>query len=219
MRKRKILIAEDHPVFRDGLVGLLKSLPEFELVGEAQTGEEAIQLADAERPDLILMDINMPGINGIEASREIIAKHPRTGILILTMFDDDHSVFAAMRSGARGYLLKDASQQEIVRAIVAVGEGEAIFSSAIARRMMYYFDTMNKKPGADVFPELTAREREILDWIARGGNNAEIAKQLGIASKTMRNYVSNILSKLHAADRAHAIVMAREAGLGKRDPS
>jgi len=215
IRKWKLLIAEDHPIFRDGLAALVGSMQDIELAGQAETGEEAVRLADECRPDIILMDINMPGINGIEATRRILALHPETAILIITMFDDDHSVFAAMRAGARGYLLKEASQKEIVRAVAAVVEGEAIFSPAIARRMMYYFDTLTKKPSPVVFPELTEREREILDWIAKGLNNADIAKQLGIATKTMRNYVSNILSKLHAADRAHVIVMAREAGFGQ----
>ncbi len=215
----KIVFAEDHPLFRDGLASMLQTMSEVELVGQATTGEEAIKLAKQLNPDIVLMDINMPGINGIQACREIISNHPNIGILMLTMFDDDHSVFAEMRAGARGYLLKEATHPEILRAIIAVGEGEAIFSPSIARRMMYYFDPMNKKPDTDIFPELTEREREILDWIARGLNNVDIAKELGIAHKTIRNNVSNILNKLQATDRAQAIVMAREAGLGKRDSS
>jgi DNA-binding NarL/FixJ family response regulator len=161
------------------------------------------------------MDLNLPKMSGIEATKQIIQKQPTIGILVLTMYDDDSSVFAAMRAGARGYLLKEANRNEIIRAIHAVGDGEAIFSPSIARRMMYYFEAKSKQAQVDAFPQLTEREREVLDHIARGENNAEIARVLGLNQKTVRNHVSNILSKLHASDRAHAIIMAREAGLGK----
>nr|WP_263323670.1 response regulator transcription factor [Neobacillus sp. Marseille-Q6967] len=211
----RILIVEDHPMFRDGLLRMLETAEDFEVVGEAATGEEAIQLADQLKPDIILMDINLPKISGIEATKQIVHKHPETGILVLTMYDDDSSVFAAIRAGARGYLLKEANRNEIVRAIQAVGEGEAIFSPAIARRMMYYFEAKTKQVQPAVFPQLTEREREVLDHIARGKNNADIASVLGLNQKTVRNHVSNILSKLHASDRAQVIIMAREAGLGK----
>lgn len=217
--KKKLLIVEDHPMFRDGLAAVLRTMPGIELAGLARDAEEAVRMAGELEPDLVLMDIHLPGINGIEATRRIVSQRPETRILILTMFDDDQSVFAAMRAGARGYLLKEATPAEIMRAIDAVGQGEAIFSPSIARRMMFYFETLQPKAEPDVFPELTDREREILGWIAKGMNNSEIAKQLGIAQKTMRNYVSIILSKLQAADRAQAIVMAREAGLGGRDLS
>lgn len=217
--KKKLLIVEDHPMFRDGLAAVLRTMPGIELAGLARDAEEAVRMAGELEPDLVLMDIHLPGINGIEATRRIVSRRPETRILILTMFDDDQSVFAAMRAGARGYLLKEATPAEIMRAIDAVGQGEAIFSPSIARRMMFYFETLQPKAEPDVFPELTDREREILGWIAKGMNNSEIAKQLGIAQKTMRNYVSIILSKLQAADRAQAIVMAREAGLGGRDLS
>lgn len=211
----RILLVEDHPMFRDGLARMLESVEEFEVVGEAVTGEEAVQLAQQLRPHIILMDLNLPKMSGIEATKQIIHKQPETGILVLTMYDDDSSVFAAMRAGARGYLLKEANRNEIIRAIQAVGDGEAIFSPSIARRMMYYFEAKSKQVQVDVFPQLTEREREVLDHIARGENNAEIANVLGLSQKTVRNHVSNILSKLHASDRAHAIIMAREAGLGK----
>lgn len=217
--KKKLLIVEDHPMFRDGLAAVLRTMPGIELAGLARDADEAVRMAGELEPDLVLMDIHLPGINGIEATRRIVSRRPETRILILTMFDDDQSVFAAMRAGARGYLLKEATPAEIMRAIDAVGQGEAIFSPSIARRMMFYFETLQPKAEPDVFPELTDREREILGWIAKGMNNSEIAKQLGIAQKTMRNYVSIILSKLQAADRAQAIVMAREAGLGGRDLS
>lgn len=211
----RILLVEDHPMFRDGLARMLESVEEFEVVGAAVTGEEAVQLAQQLRPNIILMDLNLPKMSGIEATKKIIQKQPETGILVLTMYDDDSSVFAAMRAGARGYLLKEANRNEIVRAIQAVGDGEAIFSPSIARRMMYYFESKSKQVQVDVFPQLTEREREVLNHIARGENNAEIASVLGLNQKTVRNHVSNILSKLHASDRAHAIIMAREAGLGK----
>jgi DNA-binding NarL/FixJ family response regulator len=211
----RILLVEDHPMFRDGLARMLDSVEEFEVVGEAVTGEEAVQLAQQLKPNIILMDLNLPKMSGIEATKQIIQDQPDIGILVLTMYDDDSSVFAAMRAGARGYLLKEANRNEIIRAIHAVGDGEAIFSPTIARRMMYYFEAKSKQVQVDVFPQLTEREREVLDHIARGKNNAEIAIVLGLNQKTVRNHVSNILSKLHASDRAHAIIMAREAGLGK----
>jgi len=184
-------------------------------VGEAATGEEAVKLAEQLKPNIILMDINLPKMSGIEATKRIVPTMPDIGILVLTMYDDDSSVFAAMRAGARGYLLKESNRNEIVRAIQAVSEGEAIFSPAIARRMMFYFEAKMKVTQVDVFPQLTEREREVLDHIAKGKNNAEIANKLGLNQKTVRNHVSNILSKLQASDRAHAIIMAREAGLGK----
>jgi DNA-binding NarL/FixJ family response regulator len=210
----RVLLVEDHPMFRDGLVRMLESVEDVEVVGEAGTGEEAVQLAEKLNPNIILMDLNLPKMSGIEATKQIIQKRPNTGILVLTMYDDDSSVFAAMRAGARGYLLKEANRNEIIRAIQAVGDGEAIFSPSIARRMMYYFEAKSKQTQVNVFPQLTEREREVLDHIAKGENNAEIASVLGLNQKTVRNHVSNILSKLHASDRAHAIIMAREAGLG-----
>jgi DNA-binding NarL/FixJ family response regulator len=211
----RILIVEDHPMFRDGLSKMLETVEEFEVVGESASGEEAVELAEQLKPDIILMDINLPKMSGIEATKRIVQTRPDTGILILTMYDDDSSVFSAMRAGARGYLLKEANRNEIVRAIQAVSQGEAIFSPAIARRMMFYFEAKMKVTNVDVFPQLTEREREVLDHIAKGENNAEIAFSLGLNQKTVRNHVSNILSKLQASDRAHAIIMAREAGLGK----
>jgi DNA-binding NarL/FixJ family response regulator len=211
----RILIVEDHPMFRDGLFKMLETVEGFEVVGEAVSGEEAVKLAEQLKPNIILMDINLPKLSGIEATKRIVQTIPDIGILILTMYDDDSSVFSAMRAGARGYLLKEANRNEIVRAIQAVSEGEAIFSPAIARRMMFYFEAKMKVTNVDVFPQLTEREREVLDHIAKGKNNAEIANSLGLNQKTIRNHVSNILSKLQASDRAHAIIMAREAGLGK----
>jgi DNA-binding NarL/FixJ family response regulator len=196
---------------------MLETVEEFEVVGEADSGEEAFELAVNLKPAIILMDLNLPKMSGIEAIQKIVSVLPDIGILVLTMYDDDRSVFAAMRAGARGYLLKEANRNEIVRAIQAVGEGEAIFSPAIARRMMFYFEAKTQQVKSEAFPQLTEREREVLDYIARGKNNLDIAKSLGLNQKTIRNHVSNILNKLQASDRAQAIIMAREAGLGQEN--
>ncbi|MEW6086085.1 MAG: response regulator transcription factor [Chloroflexota bacterium] len=216
MEKTSILIADDEPAFRSGLRALLKSADELALVGDAETGSEAIRLAAELQPDIILMDINMPGVNGIEATRRILNTSPHIGILILTMFEDDDSVFAAMRAGARGYLLKGTLKAEILRAIQTVGGGGVVFGAAIAQRMMRYFAGVKPIESSDLFPELTDREREILGLIAEGRNNNEIAQRLVLSGKTIRNHITNIFSKLQVADRAQAIVRAREAGLGKK---
>src|SRR5215472_8702833 len=213
MEPIRVLIADDHPLFRDGLRTLLNSVPETEAVGEVATGDEAIAQAATLQPDVILMDLHMPGLNGIEATRSILHTSPHIGILVLTMFEDDDSVFAAMRAGARGYLLKGADQVEIARALTVVSHGEAIFSPAIANRLTHYFATLGKISLPQAFPELTEREREVLALIARGCNNAEIAGRLVLSQKTVRNHVSNIFSKLQVADRAQAIIRAREVGL------
>lgn len=216
----KVLIADDHLFYREGVRALLSNVPEIEVVGEAGSGEETLAQAQDLQPDVILMDLNMPGMNGIEATRRIHEAQPKVGVLVITMFDDDDSVFAAMRAGGRGYLLKDTDKDEVVRAIVAVERGEAIFSPAIAQRMMKYFSapssTSNKKGQPSEFAELTEREFEVLDLIAQGDNNAVVANKLSLSIKTVQNYVSSILNKLQAADRAQAIVRAREAGLGKK---
>lgn len=222
MEKIHVLIADDHPLFRDGLRALLASLPEAEVVGEAATGEEVIAQAVALGPDVIFMDVQMPGVNGIEATRRILYRAPHIGVIVLTMFEDDDSVFAAMRAGARGYLLKGADQEEIVRALKAVASGEALFGPAIAQRMMNFFHDLSGAPRPTpqlAFPELTDREREVLHLIAQGHNNTEIAERLSLSPKTVRNHVSNIFSKLQVADRAQAIVRARQAGLGAEDES
>ncbi len=212
MDKITILIADDHPVFRKGLRTLLASMPTTELVGEATTGEEAMNLAEKLQPDVILMDLQMPGGGGLPAIRKIVQTSPHIRILVVTMFDDSDSVFAAMRGGARGYVLKDMDDDEITRAIVAVGNGEAIFSPAIAQRMMSFFSARPDVP-IDTFPELTESERNVLRLMAQGTSNEAIALRLSLSSKTVRNYVSNIFSKLQVADRAQAIVKARDAGL------
>jgi len=220
MSRIRVMIADDHPVFRYGLRALLLAeATMMEVVGEATSGEEAVTLAAQCLPDVILMDVNMPGLNGIEATRRILAATPQVGILMLTMFDDDESVFAAMREGARGYLLKGAEGEETIRAITGVSKGEAIFSPAIARRLMGYFGKPGKNPQpAHLFPELTEREREILTLIAQGYTNPAIAEQLVLSPKTVRNHVSSIFSKLQVAGRAEAIIRARDAGLTKETP-
>src|SRR5262245_25013051 len=214
MEKIRILIADDHAPFREGLRALLLAAPDAEVIGEATTGEEAIGQAAALQPDVILMDINMPGVNGIEATRRILYTSPHISVLVLTMFDDDDSVFAALRAGARGYLLKGALKAEILRAIRGVSSGEAIFGPAIAKRLVSYFAGLKPAAPAPAFPELTDREREILALIAQHITNPEIADRLSLSQKTVRNHVSNIFSKLQVVDRAQAIIRAREAGLG-----
>lgn len=214
MEPTRVLIADDHTLFRDGLRALLSSVPDTEVVGEAATGDEAIEQAAELQPDVVLMDIRMPGTNGIEATRRILHTSPHIGVIVVTMFDDDDSVFAAMRAGARGYVLKGADQAEMLRVIRAVARGEALFGPAIAKRLMSFFATPWRDAALQVFPELTEREREVLDLIAQGYNNTEIAKHLVLSPKTVRNHVSNVFSKLQVVDRAQAIVRAREAGLG-----
>ncbi len=212
----RIIVADDHTLFRDGLRALFKSIPDIEVVGEAETGEEVIAKASELQPDVILMDIQMPDMNGIEATRRVVHTSPHIGVIIITMFEDDDSVFAAMRAGARGYILKGADQDEMLRAIRAVASGEALFGPAIATRLMNYFSPPKSTAPSQVFPELTDREREVLELIAQGLNNREIAHQLTISEKTVRNHVSNIFNKLQVADRAQAIIRAREAGMGEK---
>jgi DNA-binding NarL/FixJ family response regulator len=213
----RIVLADDHPVFRDGLRALIDRSPDLELVGEAATGTEAVAVAAANLPGVVLMDIRMPGMSGIEATRQILEAQPETRILVLTMSEDDDSLFAAMRAGARGYLPKDANSEDLVRAIRAVAVGDVIFGESIATRLQSFFSGDRGRPATDPFPELTDREDEVLELIARGQSNAEIARQLAISDKTVRNHVANVFNKLHVADRSQAIVRAREAGLGRDD--
>lgn len=216
MQKIRVLIVDDHPVFRFGLRSLLMSLPEMEVVGEVTSGEEAVGQAGGLHPDIILMDINMPGLNGIEATRRILQSNPQMGVLMVTMVDDD-SVFQAMQAGARGYILKGADPEETVRAIRSVASGEAIFSPKVAERLINYFGQKSISTSSKIFPELTEREREILELIAQGLTNPAIAERLVLSPKTVRNHVSNIFSKLQVGDRAQAIIQAREAGIGKQE--
>ncbi|MBA3532334.1 MAG: response regulator transcription factor [Ardenticatenales bacterium] len=213
----RILIADDHPLFRDGVAALLASIPDMELVGQARTGAEAIRLAEELQPDVILMDLNMPDGNGISAATQILRTSPHIGILIVTMFEDDDSLFAAMKVGVRGYLLKGADQQETLRAIQAVANGEAIFSPTIAQRLMRYFNTPQPKVSEPVLPVLTEREREILILLAQGQDCAQIATDLALSQKTVRNHLSNIFNKLQVTDRTQAVLLALKAGLTTRD--
>jgi len=214
MEPLMVVIADDHQFFRDGVRALLNSQPDMECAGEAATGEEAVRLSAELQPDVVLMDVQMPGMSGIDATRQIVSGSPQIRVLVVTMFEDDHLVFAAMRAGARGYLLKGARQEDMVRAIRAVGSGDAIFSPAIAAKLVDYFAALQPSRTLQVFPELSSREREILALLAQGHKNAEIAERLVISPKSVRNYVSNIISKLQVADRAQAILRARDAGLG-----
>ncbi len=214
-RPIRVVLADDHRFFRDGVRLVLDAAPDIEVVGEAETGEEAIARTEAIQPDAVVMDVSMPGVNGIEATRRLLRSQPNLQVLVLTMHEDDDLVFAAMRAGARGYLLKNTSPDELLRAIRAVANGEAIFGPAIARRLVEYFARPRAVIPAPMFPDLTERERDVLDLIAKGQNNEAIAAQLVLSMKTVRNYVSSILSKLQVADRSQAIVRARDAGLGQ----
>ena len=210
----RILICDDHPMFLEGIRGVVAAAGDIEVVGEATTGDVAVELASTAAADVVLMDLQIPVLNGIEATRHIFAADPDAAVVMLTMFDDDASVFAAMRAGARGYVLKGVGPEELLAAIRAAARGEAIFSPQIARRLMNYFSTLHPASApAHAFPDLTAREREILIHIARGRRNAEIARDLFISPKTVTNHITNILAKLQAADRKEAMIRARDAGL------
>jgi DNA-binding NarL/FixJ family response regulator len=216
-RTISVLIADDHAVFREGLRAVLGPEPDMDVVGEAATGKEVIERAAELRPDVILMDIQMPQINGIEATRRILDASPHIGVVVLTMFEDDDSVFSAMRAGARGYILKGAPPSEILKVVRAVAGGEAYFGPEIARRLVVFFSTPKAASPAEALPELTARERDILGLIARGHSNATIAARLFVSPYTVRNHITHIFAKLQVADRAQAIIRAREAGLGRDD--
>jgi len=209
------LIVDDHPMYRQGIRSALSIVAGFEVVGEASNGEEAIEQATSLMPDIILMDIQMPDTSGIVATRKILDVSPHIGIIIVTMFDDDDSLFSALRAGARGYLLKGAEHEEIARSVKAVAAGEAIFSAPIATRIIDYFSA--PKSRQQILPELTNREREVLELVANGISNKEIAQKLVISPKTVRNHVHNIFTKLHVNSRFQAIMLAREAGLTDND--
>jgi len=209
----RVLVADDHPAFRRGLELMLVECDDLDVVGMVESGARAVELAGSLTPDVVLMDLRMPDLDGIEATRRITTRAPAPAVVVLTMFEDDDSVFAAMRAGARGYLLKGADQEEIVRAIRAAAAGEAIFGPEVARRVVDHF-ALGGASGARAFPSLTEREREVLEMIAAGMGNATIAHELVISLKTVRNHVSNIFTKLQVHDRSGAIVKARQAGLG-----
>lgn len=208
----RLLLVDDHPVVRDGLRWLFDSAAGFEVVGEAGDGESAVQLAAQLRPDVVLMDLVMAGVDGIEATRRVKAAAPETAVLVLSMSDAEASLLAAITAGASGYVLKGATQSELLHATRAVAEGEAVFGAGVARQLLAM--VMANAGSHLVFPDLSVREREVLELMARGHNNAAIARTLVLAEKTVRNNVSAILTKLQAADRAQAVARARDAGLG-----
>ena len=210
----RVLLVDDHVLVRDGLAALLDGIGGFDIVGEAGTGEEALKQAQLLRPDVVLMDVRLPDVDGVEATRRICAALPGTAVLMLTMYDDDATVFAAMRAGAQGYLLKDAEPDEVAGGIRAVTSGQAIFGPGVAQRMLTFLSTA--QPTADYpFPQLTERERLILERLAAGRRTGEIATELFLARKTVSNQLTSVFAKLGVADRAEAVVKARESGLGR----
>ena len=209
----RVVIADDHPVFRAGMVTVLDDLPGIEVVGQASDGAEALEVVAEHRPDVVLMDLRMPGVGGLEATARIRVEHPDTAVVVLTMDGDDDSIFAALRAGARGYLLKEADGLDIERAVDGVARGEAVFGAGIAERVLAFFASGRQIPSSP-FPHLSPREHEVLEMIAQGLDNAQIARRLVLSDKTVRNRVSDILGKLHARNRAEMVALARDAGLG-----
>jgi DNA-binding NarL/FixJ family response regulator len=210
----RVVIADDHPTFRRGLGALFDSLPDVEVVGEAADGETAVAAALELKPDVVVMDLNMPVVNGVEATRRIVSADPGVAVLVLTMLDEDESVFAAMRAGARGYVVKGADTDGVLRALESVARGDAVFGPAVASRVLSYLTRPLSARDPMLFPELSDREREVLELIARGLSNSEIARKLVVSPKTVRNHVSSVFTKLQVSDRAEAIARARKAGLG-----
>jgi len=212
-RTIRLVVADDHPLFRKGMIAMLNAVPGFEVVGEAETGIQAIASVHEHQPDVVLMDLHMPEMGGILAIREIRREVPDTRVLVVTMYEDDDSVFLSLRAGAHGYVLKDAREAEFERAIRAVDSGESIFSPVIAQRVLSWFAARSRQDQGE-FEQLTPREREILDELAEGHANATIARHLNISAKTVANHLSTIFAKLQVSDRGQAIVRAREAGFG-----
>lgn len=210
MKKIRVLVADDHSLYRKGVSLLLESIPHLEMVGEAGTGREATELALSLKPDVILMDIQMPDGNGIQATEAILQELPDTAILMVTMLDEDSAVFSAMRLGAMGYILKGVDQGEMTRAIEMVADGHALFSPSIAKRMREYFKALQTQPEQSDFPNLTTREWEVLDLIVQGMDNGEIAKKMVISRATVRNYINSIFSKLQVKNRAQALLYVQK---------
>jgi DNA-binding NarL/FixJ family response regulator len=211
----RVVLADDHPMFRYGLRAILDDAPEVEVAGEASSGQELLQVVDATQPDVVLTDLSMPDLDGAMATRELLARHPTIAVLVLTMHDDDESVFAAMRAGALGYLLKGADGPELVRAVLAAAHGDAVYGAAVARRIVAFYSGAHQRYAAQAFPDLTPRERDVLNLLAAGARNHEIARRLGLSEKTVRNHVSALLLKLQVPDRTAAAARARDAGLGQ----
>lgn len=209
-----VVIADDHPMFLAGLRAVLAPSTEVDVIGEAQDGEQLLTLVDQAQPDVVLTDLAMPRLDGITAIRHIHTHHPDVAILVLTMHDDDEAVFGALRAGALGYLLKGAEQEEIVRAIQSVASGHAVYGPAVAHRIVTFYTRAADRYAAQVFPELTARERQVLDLVAAGRGNHDIATCLVLSEKTVRNNITTILTKLQVHDRAAAVAKARDAGMG-----
>lgn len=214
-RPIRVLIADDHPIVRHGLTSLLRANPPFHVVGEAADGLDALSTARTTAPDLVVMDIAMPRLDGIETTRRLAGERPELAIVMLTMFDDDASLFAALRAGARGYLLKGAPHDDVLHALRACANGDVVFGAPVARQVLTYFAARHEPRPEPPFPELTARERQILELMAHGTDNATIATRLDVAAKTIRNHASNIFTKLHVADRTEAVLKARDNGLGR----
>jgi DNA-binding NarL/FixJ family response regulator len=212
----RVVVADDHPMFREGLAATIDGLPRSKVVGQAATGLEAVELAQQAQPDVVVMDLHMPQMNGIDATRHITQRYPQVAVLVLTMLEDDASVVSAMQAGARGYLLKEANRADIGRALEAVAAGEIIFGPSVAARVLTLFSatTAVQQSGQSAFPELTDREQEILELVARGLTNPAIASRLYLSEKTVRNHVSNVFAKLHVTDRAAAVARARDRGYG-----
>jgi DNA-binding NarL/FixJ family response regulator len=210
----RLLLVDDHPLFLDGVRAALSASEGLEVVGEAHSVAEALSLAESVAPDVVLMDLNLPDGSGVDATRQLLAAHPEVRVLVITMAADDDAVVAAMRAGARGYVVKGAGRAELVQAVTTVAGGGAVFSTAVAERLGAYFSGMAAQPGREMFPQLSGREREVLDLMAQGLDNRRIAQALFLSDKTVRNHVSSVLSKREAPDRSEAIARARRAGLG-----
>jgi DNA-binding NarL/FixJ family response regulator len=210
-----VVLADDHPMFRYGLRAVLDDAPDIKVVGEASSGRTLLDVVDTTHPDVVLTDLSMPDLDGAAATRQLLARHPNLAILILTMHDDDESVFAALRAGAQGYLLKGAEGPELIRAVLAVAAGDAVYGAAVARRIVAFYSGTRQRYTAQAFPELTSRERDVLDLLATGARNHEIARRLQLSEKTVRNHVSVLLGKLQVPDRTAAATRARDAGLGQ----
>jgi DNA-binding NarL/FixJ family response regulator len=208
----RVVVADDHPIVREGLRAVVAALADFELVGSADSGDEVVTVVATTHPDVVVMDLHMPHLDGVQATKQILAANPNVAVLVLTMYDDDEMLMSALRAGARGYLLKGASHSDIARALRSVSEGEAVFGSGVANHVLARL--AGRVAPTEPFPQLTRRELEIMELLAQGRGNQDIARRLYLSPKTVRNHVANILSKLEFTDRLQAIVAAREAGLG-----
>lgn len=209
----RVVVADDHSIVREGLVALLTALPGVDVVGTAQDGRDAILTVAAQQPDVVVMDIQMPRLDGLEATKQITARHPSVAVLMLTMNEDDDTIITALKAGARGYLLKGAGAAEVHRSIQTAASGGVVFGAALNTRIVGLL-AARPPQAASPFPELTDREREVLEALARGSSNAQMARDMYLSEKTIRNLVSTVYSKLGVHDRAQAIITARDAGLG-----